>query len=482
MNYVQKGIHALFSILIAALFTHTITPASSAQASFQSRCGTLCSHYDIVVIGSEIQGILLAKAAHDHGLNVLILDPRSKPGGELIEGEMWFLDEPFDKHGHSLVQGSIKPLFDGYDKGTIRKPVEFENYYEHLIQGIPLRSSIAIQSVQFELEKKEKSIHSLTYTATDGKIYTVQSKYWVENTDFSALTSKLDEKRIPGMESLYDGKNNKPDYMAATLMLKFKHVNWSMLHQAVLASYPLQNLIKKYGPNTYVDGSEATGFSNIMRTYKPHDNGLMLRGMNTVYQRNGEAIMNALLVYNVDPANPASVQAALYRAKTEAPYILNFLRQHIWGFSKAELNGFPDYLYIRDYNRFETKYVLNEHDILNGNMFWDNVSIGGYSLDLQGTTRIREGIGFGQPDRYGIPLRSFLLKSYDNVIVAGKNIGATIKAYGSARIMPNTALAAEAIGIILGKERSKPLAELTPDDFKRIHYYLQTKYHIVLDK
>ncbi|WP_254659713.1 hypothetical protein [Paenibacillus sp. KS1] len=36
MNYVQKGIHALFSILIAALFTHTITPASSAQASFQS--------------------------------------------------------------------------------------------------------------------------------------------------------------------------------------------------------------------------------------------------------------------------------------------------------------------------------------------------------------------------------------------------------------------------------------------------------------
>lgn len=91
----------------------------------------------------------------------------------------------------------------------------------------------------------------------------------------------------------------------------------------------------------------------------------------------------------------------------------------------------------------------------------------------------RKIIGFGVPDAYGIPLRSFELKEYDNVLVVGKNIGADIKAYGSSRIMANNALAAQTIGIILGYEADrKRLKELTPEDFKRIHQYLKRRHHI----
>lgn len=82
-----------------------------------------------------------------------------------------------------------------------------------------------------------------------------------------------------------------------------------------------------------------------------------------------------------------------------------------------------------------------------------------------------------------MPLRSFQLKSYENVLVVGKNVGATIKAYGTARIMPNTALAAETIGIILGKElKHKRLKQLTQADFQRIHKYLERSYGIVLNR
>ncbi|MNC11550.1 FAD dependent oxidoreductase [compost metagenome] len=182
----------------------------------------------------------------------------------------------------------------------------------------------------------------------------------------------------------------------------------------------------------------------------------------------------------MDPSNPQSVQTAIGKAKAEAPFILSFLRSNIPGFAEAELNGFPEYLYIRDYNRYETKYVLEYADLMSNRMFWDNVSLGGYSIDLQGTRSIPKGIGFGKPDRYGLPLRSFQLKSYDNVIVTGKNIGAGIKAYGSARIMATTALAAQTIGIILGQEQNKRLAELNASDFQRIHRYLETDYKIVL--
>jgi hypothetical protein len=86
------------------------------------------SQTHVVVIGSEIEGIYLARAAMDEGLSVIILDPREKPGGQLIQGQMQFLDEPVDDQNHSLLQGRVKDLFIHYKKGEIRKANEFEQY------------------------------------------------------------------------------------------------------------------------------------------------------------------------------------------------------------------------------------------------------------------------------------------------------------------------------------------------------------------
>ncbi|QWU18479.1 FAD-dependent oxidoreductase [Paenibacillus sophorae] len=457
--------------MLLFLFCFPMSMAGAAPA-------TTIESYDVIVFGSEIQGMLLAQEARTLGLNVLVLDPRSRPGGELIQGQMFFLDDVNDNRKNSLVQGEIKHLFDGYKAGTIRKADEFQQYYDRIAKGIPLKSSIVIESVNISANNGMKSLKTLTYRDKAGVRHTVQAKYWVENSDFSGLTGKLGEKRIPGMESLYNSK--KPDYMAATYMLNFKKVNWSKLHQAILEDYPLTHVRAKYGPNTYVDWHFATGFSNLTQNFATNDPQLRLRGLNAVYQRDGQVIINALLIYNVDPSNPALIKSALRKGRAQAPQILAFLRKNIPGFSNAELNGYPEYLYIRDYNRYQTKYVLDYPDLTSGKMFWDNVSIGGYSIDLQGTSAIPTGIGFGKPNRYGIPLRSFELRSYDNVLVIGKNIGATIKAYGSARIMPTNALAAQTIGIILGRERNKQLDELTESDFKRIHSYLKKDYHIVL--
>ncbi|UUZ86609.1 FAD-dependent oxidoreductase [Paenibacillus sp. P26] len=160
-------------------------------------------------------------------------------------------------------------------------------------------------------------------------------------------------------------------------------------------------------------------------------------------------------MYTVDPSDSKSVADALELGKKEMPLILDHFRKNITGWEHAELNGFPNYLYIREYNHYESDYVLKPSDMLGAKMFWDNVSIGGYPLDLQGTSANKWGIEMGRPDKYGMPLRSFLLKNYDNVIMAGKNVGSSAIAYGSARIQPNTSLAAETIGILLGQIQGK---------------------------
>jgi hypothetical protein len=462
----------------AAKFKASAQPLAGTD---DGRCPDPCEAYDVVVIGSEIEGVLLARAAHDHGRSVLILDPRPGPGGQLLQGQMLVLDEPRDKNRRSLVQGRMKYLYDGYNRGTIRRLEEFGAFYHELLKPVPIESGIEIRDVRTGTRGDVRTLDFIEYRAPDGGIRRVTAGYWVENTDHAALTGRLGVTRIPGLESLFQGGGPDPEYMAATYMLRFRNVRWTELRKATLKEYPIANLREKYGPNTYVDRNFGTGFSKIMERYEPASDRLKLRGLNMTYQRDGRVVVNALLVFDVNPADPQSVREAVELGRNEAPRILAFLRENLPGFGRAELDELPDYLYIREFDRYETLYVLTRDDLMSSRMFPDNVSIGSYGIDIQAARRIKNGIGLGKPDRYGLPLRSFLLREMENVIVAGKNAGAAADAYGSVRITPNTALAAEVIGILIGREE-KRLRELDGNDFKRIHQYLEKDYKIYVRK
>ena len=433
---------------------------------------------DVAVIGSELEGIYLARAAADEGLNVKVIDPRDAIGGQLIQGEMLFLDETKDDNGRSLVQGRIKQLFDGFKSGKIRKLDEYVRYFDTLRANIPIESGVTIESVREMSADGMRRVASVTYRTKEGTLRTIKADYWVENTDFAALAGRLDVVRMPGLEQFY-GHPDRIEYMGAGMMMKFKNIDWNKFstHFNGLSAAEKR---KKYGVG-YVNESFAIGLTGVTNAYKPTNERVFLRGLNAVNQRDGEVLINALILYTVDPSDPQSVAEAIELGKAEIPLIRDHFRKSIVGWENVEVNGFPNYLYIREYNHYETDYVLKPSDMLSGRMFWDNVSIAGYPLDLQGTSANKWGIEMGRPDKYGMPLRSFLLKSYDNVIMAGKNVGASAIAYGSARIQPNTGLAAETIGIILGQmSGKKKLKQLTEDDMRGLHAYLQSKYNIRL--
>lgn len=100
--------------------------ALSGCISFEKGSGNaIKENYDVVIIGSELEGMYLASAATDEGLKVLVLDPRDKIGGQLLQGEMFFLDEPHDRNGNSLLQGDVKKLFEQFKSGKVRKTSEF---------------------------------------------------------------------------------------------------------------------------------------------------------------------------------------------------------------------------------------------------------------------------------------------------------------------------------------------------------------------
>ncbi|MBW5446246.1 FAD-dependent oxidoreductase [Cohnella sp. CFH 77786] len=463
-------------------FILLIPPKGVFNAHAQAAKAADPDHPDIAIIGSEIEGMYLARAAADEGLSVVVLDPRPKPGGQLLEGEMLFLDEPLGDKGQVLLQGRVKELFDGFKSGKIRKLSEFRAYYDKLTKGIPIVSGVTLTGVDIRQQPDAtgRFVESVSYRTKDGRDKTVYPRYVVENTDFAALTSRLGLRRIPGMETIFRTPDGSNDYMAASLMLKFKNVDWSAFQREVMR-LDKGKREQKYGSETHVNGTFTWGFGKVGAGYNSGSDEWFLRGLNTVNQRGGEVLINALLVYGVDPSNEESVRQAVEEGKRQTLRIRDYLRQTLPGWSKAEINGYPDYLYIRDFDRYETEYVLQGTDLMSGRMFWDNVSIGGYEIDLQGTKSSKWGSRKGNPDKYGMPLRSFQAKSFRNVIVAGKNVGASAVAYGSARIQAQTALAAESIGIILGQINGKyMLDEMTPARMKALQDYIRSKYRITL--
>lgn len=431
---------------------------------------------DLVIIGTELEGMYMARRAHDLGLDVTVLETEDEVGGQLLRGEMIYLDETFDDKGNSLLQGSIKQLFQDYYAGNIRKLKDFQTYFNGLVRGIP----IIRQATLTAAVKESGTIRSLTYQNGKGRTRTIEADYFVDNTDNAALVSLLGVERKPGLEALY--QSPQKEYMSATYMMKFKNVDWQTFYGQFWKMNKAERMTM-YGPETYVDANIAYGFPPIVARYEPKNpDKVNLRGLNILNQKDGEIIINALQVYDVDPSDPETVARAMSYAREEMPRIRDHLRKHITGFQDLELNGEPEYLYIREYDHYPTEYTLEASDLLGGDMFWDNVSIGGYFIDIQGSRSNREGFAIGRPDKYGMPLRSYLLKDADNVILTGKLVGATPVAYGSARIQPNGSLAAESIGVLISRLEGTGigLKQVTPDIMSELHREMRESYGVEL--
>ncbi|WNR43424.1 FAD-dependent oxidoreductase [Paenibacillus roseipurpureus] len=429
---------------------------------------------DVVVIGTELEGMYLAQKAKKEGLDVLILETKGKLGGQLIQGEMLYLDGTYDDEGKPLMQGGMKELFDQYTKGSIRKKAQFAHYFHGLIEGIPIEKNVILSDVQVS----DGKVVSFTYANESGEKRKVEPSYVVDNSEDAALIRQLGVQPLPGLESLYGGKDR--EYMSGTYMMKLKGIDWDTFSKHFW-SLDLNERAHLYGPESYMDAHIAYGFPPIVAAYSLHNKSeLNLRGLNILNQGDGEIIINALQVYGIDPSRQETITKGLQEAKEEMPYILEHLRQNLKGFEHAELNGEPNDLYVREYNHYPTDYVLQVSDLMSGRMFWDNVSIGGYFLDIQGSRSNREGLAIGRPDKYGIPLRSYLLKDYENVVTTGKLVGATAIAYGSARIQPNGAMAGESIGVLMGELRGRSLKSTTAEEMAKLHHRMEVKYHIKL--
>src|SRR5690606_30763174 len=180
---------------------------------------------------------------------------------------------------------------------------------------------------------------------------------------------------------------------ADTLVLNVSGVDWQALTTGVRARGRSYAIAKEW----VVWGH----FGGVPAAYQPTQPGMRLRGLNLGRQPDGTVLINALLLYGLDPLDPASLADGRSRALVEGEHIVAYLAQHVPGFSRARLAGAAETLYVRESNHLRASCVLSADDVFENRVTAFDVAAGGYPLDAQSFTQHDSGFVYGVPDVYG---------------------------------------------------------------------------------
>lgn len=404
--------------LASLLFTLALTPIAIPYDAF-----------DVVVIGSEPEGIMAAVAAAEMGATTLLITEDKRLGGLFVLGEMNSLDLKTDPF--SFQQGLFLRWWRMVGQGHSFDVMRAENAFASLLRDAGVSVQLAAAAIEPLLEG---NVVTGFYLQEGSSSRSIRAKQIIDATAEMDFATKAGAAYSFGFSAI--GFNAR---MADTLVFNIEGVNWRELSQGIRARG------KDYAS---VDEHVAWGhFGGYPAAYQPVHEGLRLRGLNLGRQDDGSLLVNALLIYGVNPFDDASLAEAKQKASDEAPRIIDYLKQELPGFQEARFGGVAEKLYIRETRHLEGVCKLSVDDVLNNKVTPLDVVAGGYPLDVQTLTPYDNGYVYGKADIYGAQLCVNVAKGLDNLWVVGKAASYDPIAASSARVVPFGMALAEAVGV-----------------------------------
>lgn len=387
--------------------------------------------YHVIVIGGEPEGIAAALSAARNGLKTLLIEDNQALGGLMTLGALNFLDMNHGPQNQLLTQGIFKEFYQ--DLGNAFDIEEAKKYF-------------------LEKVHKEQNITLLLETAfiepvMDGNTITgvKVSENGVEKTYFAQriidATVDADVAAAAGVPYTIGGEDygEKGLLMGVTLVFEVSGVNWDKVVQYLKHD--------DNDPHTGASKVAAWGYGKEAMKYQPKDTMMRFRGPNLARQKNGNVLINALLIFGVDGLNQESKASGIARGKEEIPHIIEFMRANFVGFEKAEFAGTAEQLYVRETRHIQGEYRLTITDVLENRDFWDKIGHGSYPVDVQPTSPGNYGNVIGTPDLYSIPFRCLVPLKVDNLLVVGRSASYDSLPHGSARVIPVGMVTGEAAGV-----------------------------------
>ena len=387
--------------------------------------------YDVIVVGGDPEGVCAAVSSARNGLKTLLIEDDEALGGLMTLGKLNFIDICESRDGSILTQGLFMEFYDAVGGTAFDVETAKQFFYDWVVNE-------ENATLKLNTEFVKPVMDGNTIVGVVGEENGAQATYTASR--IIDATVDADVAAAAGVPYTIAGEDigEKERHMGVTLVFELSGVNWDK--------------VVNYLENDDNEGTGATektawGYTREGYAYEPKDELMRLRGFNVARQDNGNVLVNALIIFDVDAMSEESKAQGIARAQKELEYIVPYVREHFIGFEDVQLAGTASQLYIRESRHIIGEYQLTIDDVLENRDQWDKIAIVAYPADIQPTAGQTYGTVIGSPDRYAIPFRSIVPLEVENMLVIGRSASYTSLAAGSARVIPVGMAEGEAAGV-----------------------------------
>lgn len=424
-----------------ALAVRAEESGSGAPASFQTT-----QTFDVLVFGSEPEAIVAAVAAAEEGASVALVTPDERVGGLFVRGELNVLDLKTQPRDYQLG------LFDRWWRMVGRDEAfdveRAEAAFGRLLEEAGVVVHVGVKRAR-PLVVAPGEVTGVEFVSATGEETQLLAEQVIDGTADADLAAAAGASFDLGWSAF--GVEQR---MADTLVFRVAGVDWEALTRGVVERGRGYAVAK----DTVVWGH----FGGVPAAYEPSQPGLRLRGLNLGRQRDGTVLVNALLIYGLDPLDPVSRAAGRERAVAEAPAIIAYLAESVPGFSAASFAGAAQELYVRESRHLHAACVLSADDVFSNAVTPFDVAAGGYPLDAQTFTPHDSGFVYGVPEIYGGRLCMMVPDGGPvDLWIVGRSAGYDPVAFASARVVPFGMAMAEAAGVAAAQAAERGIGART---------------------
>lgn len=124
--------------------------------------------------------------------------------------------------------------------------------------------------------------------------------------------------------------------------------------------------------------------------------------------------------------------------------ISNFVKKYLKGFENSYISNIADMLGVREYKRWEGKYIYKFDDMKSGKSFDNAVLTSDYPVDVHSEAK-DESLLEHLNVSYSLPIESLMVKNFENLFVVGRCLSADFKAQAALRVQTSCFSMGEAV-------------------------------------
>lgn len=414
---------------------------------------------EIVVCGGGVAGVFAALAGANEGRDVLLIEQFGMLGGSATAGlvtpvmHSHIAGDPACSYLSAQLKEKLLSLKACDQSGRIFDPLCLKIALEEMCQeaGVRLLYHTFIPDVVMDGDKVTAVV-----IANKGGLSLVKGQVFIDCTGDGDVCVRAGAEYTAGNPET--GKNQPMSLRYVVDNVDFLALKQFFAEQKAETGVDRNASVSEDGLDMYADCCSGHAPVTLTAVFeKAKAAGDLTAEDHSYWQcfglpgRPGSIAFNCPEIFeHINGANPQDLTLAQINGKKAILRQINFYRKYFKGFEKAYVADVAAMVGVRESREIITDHVLTAEELYCKRKFPDAICQSNYPIDVHGRVLNNQHLQDVQDDGkpwYEIPYRGLLVKGKENLMVAGRCMGAEFLAQASIRVQQSARAAGEAAGL-----------------------------------